>query len=384
MLMEKLAKDVAELADAKIKTDLKYTPEKTHPNDDYYGARKSLLPNSTYINAPSEISRSSREGVAAAEAKYPQTNIQSPTQRIDDRKVNSITDYMHRISRDVVQPYLQKRYNAYADRMGRPRVRVKSNPMAVADDGSVNFSGDEAGQPSVAYFAPSRLPMFNGHIAHNTQYNSPDIEMALADAGIVGRGGANNADFLNDTIGHEMAHADPDNPYSIWAIQKGMPPAKMRGVIDTVGAIADTIHKHTGGKILPERWQGASILQQKKFNEMHINNRELNRRFGTEDDPMIEYLSVPGRSMNELRSVYYGWLNKLRERPMSVLDNPLPKMTYPEVISKPIRDAFSGAMAATDSKIRNEQIQKGRHYLARMLYPHLGNPADIRTDDLKE
>ena len=136
--------------------------------------------------------------------------------------------------------------------------------MAVADDGSVSFSGDEAGQPSVAYFAPSRFPMFNGHIAHNTWHNSPDIEMALVDAGIVGRGGANNADSLNDTIGHEMAHADPDNPYSIWANPKGMP-AKMRGVIDTVGAIADTIHKHTGGKILPERWQGASILQQKKL-----------------------------------------------------------------------------------------------------------------------
>ena len=63
--------------------------------------------------------------------------------------------------------------------------------------------------------------------------------------------------------------------------------------------------------------------------------------------------------MNELRSVYYGWLNKLRERPMSVLDNPLPKMVYPEIITKPIRDAFCGAMAATDSKQGMSKYKKG-------------------------
>ena len=42
MLMEKLAKDVAELADAKIKTDLKYTTEK------YIRMMITLVPENVY------------------------------------------------------------------------------------------------------------------------------------------------------------------------------------------------------------------------------------------------------------------------------------------------------------------------------------------------
>jgi len=45
---------------------------------------------------------------------------------------------------------------------------------------------------------------------------------------------------------------------------------------------------------------------------------------------------------------------------------------------------MKGILEAKDSKTRNFQVQKGRHYLARMLYPHLGDPSQIRTDDLKE
>lgn len=384
MLMEKLAKDVAEIADAKIKTDLKYTPEKTDPIDDYAGARKLLLPNSTYVNAPYTELQKARTSMSDAKDRLTQADIQSKTKVVTDASANEHTDLVRRLSKDVVQPYLQKRYDAYADKNGLPKINVRSNPIVVADDGSYDFPGAGPLKDSRAYYSPYNNPFDRAHIAHNTSYYTPDTQAALADMGVVGHGSAAVEDDMNHTIAHEMAHADPKNPYSSNAIIKNMPPIKTRSFIDRAAAIADVMYKSTWGRILPEHLISPEILKSKKFNEMMASNLAANHRFGTKDHYYSDYFAVPGRAMDELRSDYYGWVNKLRGRPLAALGNPLPRMDYAKIITRPIIEAFSDAMSATDPRVRNEQIQKGRHYISRMLYPHLGDPAQIRTDDLKE
>lgn len=277
--------------------------------------------------------------------------------------------------REIVSSYLQKKTDAIANRRGVPRMETKAHsiPGSAAayyqNPGWSYYWGtmhpDHAGSIGVDY-APDRLA-----VVANALRNA---EEGKGQAAVEQQLTRSRLDFDNDSFGHEMAHADPHNPYGRSNIIKRLAP------------------------------NGNHIEGYRKFLAQRAANAQADRKYKHSDS----YFTRPGIPMDEVRAVMYGYTNRLYNNPGGFFRNPLPDMRYANQVTAPIRDSFTRAWYQHNLnkgneahakeypedkaevlprqreylKERNKEIVKGRHYIARLLYPHLGSPNNVDGMDL--
>lgn len=327
MLREKLAEDIAEKA--AIKTDLKYEQDKSDPKDDYMNARKLLMSDSLWESVDVDQAEQTRKAIKDSVASGGKIQSETPTisYHTDPKQ-----DYLIRATRDFAQPYLQQKYDDYTKERGLPKTKVYAKP---------NY---ESKYDSVAT-AFGRYPL--SYVEHYVDENK--LSTIMKDIGLnpqaLGRVDRSILRRMDDTIGHEVAHVDPNNPYS--------------------RSFMDNFNTNLRLALGAPNQVSKNILLDEQFGESSDRGGRKN------------YFALPGRSLDELRSTYYGYLNRIKKHPMSIVSNPLPEMYYPKLIAKPIINAARGVINSENDSDRALQREKMKYYIRRALYPHLGDPTDI-------